>query len=119
MNPARTMGTVFTDDSAAMRQTYIIGFTSYEGTTGRLYGAKPYALDKPQRQSFENWIRKDLDFAFVDFKGYNQANHDDEANFQLAGAVKGNLMHRDAPAAWNKIFDGVFFVRRMYPCRKI
>ena len=119
LNAARTMGTVFTSDSLLMKQTYIIGFTSYEGTTGRLYGAKPYALDKPDRHGFENWIGKDLDYAFVDFSRFNEANPGASDNFPMAGAIKGNRMHIDAQGPWNRIFDGVFFVRRMYPCKRI
>ena len=120
LNRTSTMGTLFTSDSALAGQTYVIGFTSYEGTTGRLYGEAPYVLDKPRRNSFENWMRKDLDYAFVDFKAFNSAAPGENANFYMAGGVNnGPQQHKDFAAQWNRIFDGVFFVRRMYPCKRI
>ena len=120
LNLENTMGTVFTSDSVLMRQTYIIGFTSYEGKTGRLYGESVYTLEKPRSNGFENWIAKDLDYAFVDFGGFNRSNPTASGDFYLAGGViSGPQQHKDIAAAWNRIFDGVFFIRRMYPCKKI
>jgi erythromycin esterase-like protein len=115
-NSLKTMGTVFTSDSIFMKQTYILGFTSYEGTTGRLYGGKVYEVTKPERNSLENWVASKYDFAFVDFKQFNLLHPDENENFNMSGATKGNLYHKNAKAQWNKVFDGVFFIRHMYPC---
>ena len=66
------MGTNFTQYSAWLSKTYIIGFTSYEGTAGRL-NSKVYKLDKPEKNSFENWVDSRYPFAFIDFKQFNIA----------------------------------------------
>lgn len=119
LDSLRTMGTCFTNDTAWMKQTYIIGFTSYEGTAGRLYPHKIYKVDPPQPNSMENWIDKDLDFAFIDFRKFNHDHPAESALFNMSGAVKGNWYHKNAEAQWNRVFDGVFFIRDMYPCKSI
>ena len=103
-----SMGTFFTRDSLLLRQTYIIGFTSYDGVAGRL-GWENYALDKPMRDGFENWIDKSSDYAFVNFKNFKEKAEP----FYLKGQMHSNL-RKD----WSNIFDGVFFIRKMYPCEK-
>lgn len=113
LNKATTMGTVFTQDSLLMKQTYIIGFTSYQGTAGRLF-EKTYKLEKPKTASFENWINTKYNYAFVDFKEYNSA---DNEMFFLSGSIKGKH-HTSHRAEWSRIFDGVFFIRDMYPCER-
>jgi erythromycin esterase-like protein len=118
LNNLNTMGTVFTSDSSLMKQTYILGFTSYEGRAGRLYPRSNYKVTKPERNSFENWIDSKYDFAFVDFKRYNQRYNPAEEDFYMSGAIKGNMYHKNAKAQWNKVFDGVFFIRHMYPCER-
>jgi erythromycin esterase len=117
LNKALTMGTVFTDDSTLMRQTYIIGFCSYQGTAGRLFG-KTYKLQKPKSGSFENWINSKYNYAFVNFRTYNIAHPTDKELFNMSGSIKGNGHHTSHQAEWNRIFDGVFFIRDMYPCER-
>jgi erythromycin esterase-like protein len=114
LNKAITMGTVFTQDSLLLKQTYIIGFTSYQGTAGRLF-QKTYKLEKPKSGSFENWINSKYNYAFVNFKEYNSA---DSEMFFLSGSIKGNGHHTSHQGIWNRIFDGVFFIRDMYPCER-
>jgi erythromycin esterase-like protein len=123
MNEAMTMGTYFTD-SPEGKNTYILGFTSYEGTTGRLYvynngNIKDYKLNKPKTNSFENWVNGSYDFAFTDFKKFNAAHPGYKEEFDMSGAVKGGAYHKNYKASWNNIFDGVFFIRKMYPCEWI
>ena len=119
LNAAGTMGSYFTSHTPDIK-TYILGFTSYEGTTGRLYvGNKPgkkYKLDKPKTSSFENWINHSYDFAFVDFQAFNSRHPAYREDFYLSGSVMGNIYHTGMKASWNNIFDGVFFIREMYPC---
>jgi len=117
LNAAKTMASVFTEDSTTLKNTYIIGFTSYEGTAGRLY-SKIYKVDKPKKNSFENWIDKKYNYAFVDFKKYNSTNSNNQDNFFMSGAIKGNWYHKNQKAQWNHIFDGVFYIKEMYPCQK-
>ena len=118
-NGASTMGTNFTQYSAWLSKTYIIGFTSYEGTAGRL-NSKVYKLDKPEKNSFENWVEPRYSFAFVDFKKFNIANIKTNQVFYMSGATLGNnKYHTNYLAAWNMIFDGVFFIKEMYPCKRL
>ncbi|MDB5203088.1 MAG: Erythromycin esterase [Ferruginibacter sp.] len=107
-----TMGTIF-DATDLSSQTYTLGFTSYEGTAGRL-STKPYKVPKPAKKSFENWINKDYAFAFTDFKTFNLANPGYGERFKMKGSV--GVHHATQEAEWHKIFDGIFFVRTMYPC---
>jgi erythromycin esterase-like protein len=118
MNAAQTMGTVFTSDPGIADKTYILGFTSYEGSSGRLYHGEQYPVTPPRENSFENWVGKGYDYAFVDFKKFN-SSHAEQKEFYMSGAVKGNWWHKNSEAHWNKIFDGVFFIRKMYPCEKV
>ncbi len=119
MNVVKTMGSVFTNDSANYKSTYVLGFTSYKGTAGRISQQKIYNVEKPKENSFENWINKSFDFAFTDFKKYNEANTTIFDNFYMSGAVKGNFYHKNDKAQWNHIFDGVFFIKTMYPCKSL
>jgi hypothetical protein len=117
LNVMSSMGSVFTGDTTLLRQTYIIGFTSYEGTAGRLSN-KPqvYKVPKPLANSFENWIDPSWEYAFTDFTRYNAAHPGSVDWFNMSGAVKGNLYHTNHEAQWNRIFDGVFYIRKMYSC---
>ncbi len=117
LNGQQTMGTLFTKDKEIANQTYIIGFTSYQGTAGRI-GSKSYTIDKPQKNSFENWVPNNAEFGFIDFQKYNKLNIQDEIFF-MSGAIKGNWYHKSHCAFWNRIYDGVFFIRDMYPCEQI
>ena len=108
-----TMGNYFTNDEKSSNETYVIGFTSYEGEAGRL-GFKPYSVRKPKPNGFENWINKLLNYSFVDFKSYNTKNPDNSEMFYLKALGHNSAFERD----WTKVFDGVFFIRNMYPCKK-
>ena len=118
MNVAMPMGSVFTADTFNFKSTYVVGFTCYEGTAGRLFKNKTYKVDKPKENSFENWIDKSFDYAFVDFKKYNSKYAKASDNFYMSGAVKGNLFHKNDKAQWNRIFDGVFYIKTMFPCKE-
>jgi erythromycin esterase-like protein len=115
LNAAKTMGSVFTD-SSTLKNTYVIGFTSYEGTAGRL-NSKIYKVEKPEKNSFENWINKKYKYAFVDFEKYNLSNSNNNDNFFMSGSIKAPY-HKNQKAQWNHIFDGVFYIKEMYPCQR-
>lgn len=115
LNAAKPMGSLFTKDSNTLKNTYVIGLTSYEGTAGRL-NSKIYKVDKLEKNSFENWINNQYKYAFVDFKKYNSANSNNHDNFFMSGAIKIPY-HKNQKAQWNYIFDGVFYIREMYPCQ--
>lgn len=82
------MGTVFTQDPALLQQTHIIGFTSMEGTAGRLF-TQAYKLEGRKANRFENWLDPNDDYAFVDFKQFNAASPGNNVSFYLSGATSG------------------------------
>lgn len=47
---------------------YVLGFTSYQGQAGRLYGEK-YEVNEPLRHNFESWLATSgHPYAFVNFR---------------------------------------------------
>jgi erythromycin esterase-like protein len=116
LNAAKTMGSVFTEDTITLKNTYVIGFTSYEGMAGRI-NQKTYKVDNPEKSSFENWINKKYNYAFTDFEKYNSSSIHNQDNFFMSGAIKATY-HKNQKAQWNHIFDGIFFIKEMYPCQK-
>lgn len=90
---------------------YVLGFTSYKGTAGRIY-VKPFKVVKPEKQGIENWIatRKEP-FAFVDLKSYRLAYPTERPLFFMKGKF-----HANAKGQWTEVFDGVFYIRDMFHC---
>jgi erythromycin esterase-like protein len=107
------MGKFFTDDSVIRDQTYILGFTSYRGEAGRL-GFKTFTVRNPVSNGFENWIDPHFAYSFVDFKTYNRQNPGKTEEFYMKGLGHQSRFKKD----WTQIFDGVFFIRDMYPCKR-
>lgn len=90
---------------------YILGFTSYMGTAGRIY-VSPYTVEKPKKNSIEAWFeKKESPFAFLDFTRYRNSNRE---YFLMKGKA-----HHNEEAVWNEVFDGVFYIRDMYPCKRL
>ncbi|MEP7255910.1 MAG: erythromycin esterase family protein [Ferruginibacter sp.] len=112
-NAKNSMGTEFTKDPLQNTNTYILGFTSYTGTAGRIPG-KPYVVEKPAKNGFENWIDSSYNYAFIDFRKFNSLNPNAEVNFNMKGSII--KPHKNHSAQWARIFDGVFYIRNMYPC---
>jgi erythromycin esterase len=105
-----TMGSFFTRTSFFLKESYIIGFTSYKGEAGRLDWKGNYTVPEPQPDGFENWIDKSYEYAFVDFRNFT-GKHE---GFYLKGRGHEGLLKKD----WTTIFDGIFYIKTMYPCRK-
>lgn len=108
-----SMGSHFTQNEKYLNETYVIGFTSYEGEAGRL-GFKKYSVRKPKANGFENWINKSFNYSFIDFKPYNSKYLDKSETFYLKALGHNTAFEKD----WTKVFDGVFFIREMYPCKR-
>jgi erythromycin esterase-like protein len=104
-----TMGDVFTKNEKSAK-IYSIGFTSYSGQAGRL-GTKPHKVYEPRGTGFETWINEKEEYAFVDFQKFNTQNPATDEYFYMKA-----LGHINYLAKWNHVFDGVFFIRNMYPC---
>ena len=75
-------------------------------------------IKRPVSNSMETWIDKTWHYAFVDFTAFNAANTGAKNLFYMAGATNGNRYHDSQQAEWTKIYDGVFYIREMYPCKK-
>lgn len=114
-NKLQSMGSAFTSNNINAEHTYIIGFTSYTGKAGRT-GMNIYDVETPGKNSFESWISEKDDFAFTDFRKFNTLNADKEVSFKMNGSVV-DVIHKPYSAPWTHIFDGVFFIRNMYPCK--
>ena len=114
LNLANTMGTEFTKDSLQSGNTYILGFTSRQGKAGRI-SSQTFTVQSPSKNGIESWFDDSIDYGFVDFRKYNLMNPDTVTEFELKGSVKG--VHRNHKAQWTRIFDGVFYIRNMYPCK--
>jgi len=106
-----SMGSYFTEDSSGRKETYIIGFTSCSGTAGRL-GMPQYNVQPPWSNSLESWIDLSLSYAFIDFRKYNSMEPGSDRRFYMSG-----FGHYNTVRDWNNIYDGVFFIRDMYPCK--
>lgn len=117
LNNVTTMGAVFTSDTVAATNSYILGFTSLKGSTARLK-QKVYSVSKPKKNSFEKWIGHNVNYAFVDFHIYNNSNYSIE-DFYMSGAFMNKWYHKSHLAKWSEIFDGVFYIKEMFPCKEI
>ena len=90
---------------------YVLGFTSYHGNAGRLYG-QPFEIQKPLPHYFESWIHESgTPYGFVDFR---DARYRDEERYFWMKA----LLHRSNLVNWFNLFDGVFYIEEMYPCEE-
>ena len=110
----RYMGSVLDAIKDSSLKTYTLGFTSYSGTAARL-GAKIETIKQPKSNGFENWIAESANFAFVDFRKFLKENPDADSEFFM----KGQHHYGSLKAPWYKIYDGIFFIREMYPCKSI
>ena len=116
LNDNISMATEFVKDKELDTITYSLGFTSYVGEAGRI-GTKTFIVDNPDKNGLETWIDNSINYAFIDFKKFNTLNPQFETEFEMKSCVSDNNVHKSYPGQWNKIFDGIFFIRHMYPCK--
>lgn len=116
LNAHISMATEFVKDKELDELTYSIGFTSFNGVAGRI-GTKTFTVDQPDKNGFEMWIDNSVNYAFVDFKKFNSLFPQFKDEFEMKSCVSDHNVHQSNAASWNKIFDGVFFIRQMYPCK--
>jgi len=107
-----TMGGSLANISADPKSIYILGFSSYRGTAGRI-GMRIYPVHTFKKDGFESWLTP-YSYAFVDFAKFNQEYPAGEEEFYAS-----MLGHIPLKAPWTRIFDGVFFIKDMYPCIRI
>ena len=111
------MGSYIDRNPDLKSKVYIMGFTSYEGSSSFANTTKLNRdLEKPKKNSFENWIDRRYDYAFVDFKKFNELNPGFTTGFFMKGSIYSS--HHNYIYNWTNIFDGVFFIRQMYGCKQ-
>ena len=105
------MASHFTSDQKLYEQTYVLGFNSRTGSAGRINNDKKYSVKPPVEDSFETWIPETVPYAFVDFKRFRTKNPSERKSFPMKG-----LGHAETNSVWTEHFDGVFYIRDMFPC---
>jgi erythromycin esterase-like protein len=107
-----SMGSFFTRDSLMLNQTYVLGFTSFNGKAGRLT-SNEYTIPTPSPNTFESWIDTSFQYAFIDFRTFNKQYPNADNPFYLKG-----FLHYPEKENWTKVFDGIFYIKDMYPCNR-
>lgn len=115
-----SMGSFLSIDSLLGSQIYSIGFTSASGNAGisilpEKFHTNRYAVEEPVANSLESWMPKDVLYAFVDFKPYESQTGDH--SFYMKGSIK--KPHVAQKYTWTNVFDGIFFIRKMYTCKPV
>lgn len=114
MGIKRNMGSYLAADPVLSKQSYILGFNSRVGKSGRVTIDEKFAVEKPADNGFESWIPESVEYAFVDFKRFRKKNPSEKENFLMKGAY-----HLTDSGSWTEIYDGIFYIRDMYPCGKV
>jgi len=107
------MGTAFTKDSLNASQTYVLGFSSLQGTYKRATEKQVKTVPKPLKQGFETWIDEGIAYGFVDFKPFRMLYPQYNKMFMMKPRqfnMTGN---------WTSVFDGIFYIRDMQPCESL
>ncbi|RZK86660.1 MAG: hypothetical protein EOO62_40450 [Hymenobacter sp.] len=106
------MGTYFVQDPQWARQTYVLGFASYQGTAGRLDTAPyTYPVQAPDKNGLETWVPASIAYGFLDFTPYNKQFNYPATPFLLKSPSHYTVPARVAPIPWNLVYDGLFFIR--------
>ncbi|TPG64558.1 erythromycin esterase family protein [Hymenobacter nivis] len=111
------MGEYFVQDPQWARQTYVLGFASYQGTAGRL-GTAPYPVALPEKDGLETWIPARMAYGFLDFTPYNKQFNNPTAPFSMKSPGHALPPAHISPVAWNLAYDGLFFIREMQATKK-
>ncbi|WP_167856908.1 erythromycin esterase family protein [Hymenobacter aquaticus] len=112
------MGSYFTQNPQRARQTYVLGFASYQGTAGRLTMPAPYTIALPEKDGLETWIPPSVVYGFLDFTSYNRQFNTPTTPFALKSPGHSLPPGSISPVAWNLAYDGLFFIRDMQATQK-
>jgi erythromycin esterase len=108
-----SMGYLFTDDPVMQDKTYIIGFTGFQGETGRITSSNKYNIPKPEKDGLESWLAdKKVSYGFVDFKAFRKRNPVVNESFNMRYT---NWISVKLP--WHNLCDGVFYISNMTACQ--
>jgi erythromycin esterase len=109
--PNKWMGTVFTENSSNMEETYVLGFNSKKGNSKWASEKKAKSVNISHKNGFETWIDDIYKYAFIDFKAFRKEN----PNYSEYFIMKA-LGHNNITAVYTNVFDGIFYIRDMEPC---
>lgn len=89
---------------------YVLGFTSLTGKSGRIQFDIKFDVQKAKPNSFEDCVStSNFEYGFINFKTMTITKPFD---------MKA-LDHWAFKANWTKVYDGIFYIKTMYPCDKI
>ena len=111
------MGTHFVQDPHWAKQTYVLGFASYQGTAGRL-GMASFPVEAPDKNGLENWVPTTMAHGFLDFTPYNKQFNYPSTPFLMKSPSHFTIAARIAPIPWNLVYDGLFFIREVQATKK-
>jgi erythromycin esterase len=108
-----SLGYFFTRDTMRRKETYIIGFTAYQGTCHLMTMAKPVPEKAPSKKSFESWcLNTGYPAAFIDLERFNTLFPGNSGKFRMK-----SIVGRDEASYWNRMYDGVIYFKEMVPCQ--
>lgn len=85
---------------------YTLACTSYTGRYGGTMYFKKYPIHPPHGECLEKWMHsKAVNYGFIDFKKYTGSSR-----FKMVSA-----WYWEIKARWASIYDGVFYIKQMYP----
>jgi erythromycin esterase len=107
----RNMGERYASNPQHEKQSYVVGFTSYEGKTTN-WDRTHYAVSSPEKESVEGWLfEKGYEAAFFDLRSFRKRNPAVSEQFFMAG-----IRHLQQKDDWTKFYDGVIYLKTMFPC---
>lgn len=113
---AAMMGNFLAADSALRAQSYVVGLTSFSGTSAWANTTRyDIPINEPARDGFERWMPAKYSFAFTDFTNWLKRGGNIDQKFTMKGSIYSH--HQNVSLAWLRVFDGMLFVRNMEGCR--
>lgn len=73
--------------------------------------AQKYTVQPADKNGMKNWMPDSLKYGYVDFRAFLKKEIKPSEYFIMKG-----LGHRFGFALWTKMYDGLFYIRAMYPC---
>ncbi|MFZ1529393.1 MAG: erythromycin esterase family protein [Ferruginibacter sp.] len=90
---------------------YALGFTSLKGASGKV-GSASFNVPRVKKNSIEDWLSQtNFEQGFIDFTPFTGQ--------QDKFFMKGDINHKYSKENWMDFFDGVFYIKNMFPCETI
>lgn len=112
---ARAMGDLLWQ--ALRDEVYVVGFTAYEGDYGGpTWGSTRFKIRRNQDDALE--IEEMLNYAGFDYGFLDLRNLPEDGSWLTQSQLCRPLGNSTMAAPWNKVLDGLFFIRQMKPATK-